>query len=480
MFPVRAGFLKLDKTRPCDIERTGWPEVVAGSHFQTEEQRVIEKGSGPKQTISVTDAIALIVGIVIGIGIFKTPSMIAANTGRNDVFLLAWLAGGVISVIGALCYAELAAAYPHTGGDYHYLTRAFGRKIGFLFVWSRMTVIQPGSIAMLAFVFGDYLSTILPLGPPSLYAALSVLILTALNLMGVQKGKWTQNLLTAIKVVGLLMVVLAGMMVPSSSTPMVPAHPNPGASFGLAMVFVLLTFGGWNEAAYISAELHEVRRNMVRALLWGVGLITVIYLLMNLAYLRGLGLKEMGQSEVVAADLMRRILGEGGAKFISLLIIVSALGAINACIFTGARTNYALGQDFSMFGFLGKWQERSNTPTNALLFLGVISLMWVLLGALVRKGFVALVEYTAPVFWCFFLLAGLSLFVLRFKEPEMSRPFRVPLYPFTPLLFCMTCVYMLQSSVVYVGAGAFVGLAVLAAGALLLLLKPDQPKAGTG
>jgi APA family basic amino acid/polyamine antiporter len=480
MFPVRAGFLKLDKTRPCDIERTGWPEVVAGSHFQTEGQRVIEKGSGPKQTISVTDAIALIVGIVIGIGIFKTPSMIAANTGRNSVFLLAWLAGGVISVIGALCYAELAAAYPHTGGDYHYLTRAFGRKIGFLFVWSRMTVIQPGSIAMLAFVFGDYLSTILPLGPPSLYAALSVLILTALNLLGVQKGKWTQNLLTAIKVVGLLMVVLAGMMVPSSSTPMVPAHPNPGASFGLAMVFVLLTFGGWNEAAYISAELHEVRRNMVRALLWGVGLITVIYLLMNLAYLRGLGLKEMGQSEVVAADLMRRILGEGGAKFISLLIIVSALGAINACIFTGARTNYALGQDFSMFGFLGKWQERSNTPANALLFLGAISLMWVLLGALVRKGFVAMVEYTAPVFWCFFLLAGLSLFVLRFKEPEIPRPFRVPLYPFTPLLFCMTCVYMLQSSVVYVGAGAFVGVAVLAAGALLLLLKPQQPKAATG
>jgi amino acid transporter len=441
---------------------------------------MIEKRSGPKQTILVTDAIALIVGVVIGMGIFKTPSMIAANTGRNDLFLLAWLAGGVISVIGALCYAELAAAYPHTGGDYHYLTRAFGKKVGFLFVWSRMTVIQPGSIAMLAFVFGDYLSTILPLGPPSLYAALSVFILTALNMLGVQKGKWTQNLLTAIKVVGLLMVVLAGMMAPSSSAPMVPVHPNPGTSFGLAMVFVLLTFGGWNEAAYISAELVDVRRNMVRALLWGVGLITVIYLLINLAYLRGLGLKEMGQSEVVAADLMRRILGEGGAKFISLLIIVSALGAINACIFTGARTNYALGQDFSMFGFLGKWQERSNTPTNALFFLGGISLVWVLLGALARKGFVAMVEYTAPVFWCFFLLAGLSLFVLRLKEPEISRPFRVPLYPFTPLLFCLTCVYMLQSSVIYVGAGAFVGLAVLAAGALILLLKPYQPKGGAG
>ena len=431
---------------------------------------MLEKGFVPKQTFSVTDSIALIVGVVIGTGIFKTPSMIAANTGRTDLFLLAWLAGGVISLIGALCYAELATAYPHTGGDYHYLTRAFGRKVGFLFVWSRMTVIQPGSIAMLAFVFGDYLSQILPLGHSALYAALSIAILTALNLMGAQKGKWTQNLLTSIKLIGLFSVVVVGMMFPSSPSPMAAVDPNPETSFGLAMVFVLLTFGGWNEAAYISAELHEVRRNMVRALLWGIGIITVIYLLMNLAYLRGLGLREMSQSEVVAADLMRRILGQGGAKFISLLIIISTLGAINASLFTGCRTNYALGQDFSLFGFLGRWHGRSNTPTNALLFQGAIALVLVLFGTLVRKGFVTMVEYTAPVFWCFFLLTGLSLFVLRLKEPEVTRPFRVPLYPFTPFFFCMTCVYMLQASVAYTGVGALVGLAVLAAGALLLLI----------
>ncbi len=445
--------------------------------LQGEEQLVTEKGSSPRPTVSVTDAVALIVGVVIGIGIFKTPSMIAAHTGSSDVFLLAWLAGGIISVIGALCYAELAAAYPHPGGDYHYLTRAFGRKVGFLFVWSRMTVIQPGSIAMLAFVFGDYLSAILRVGPSgnSLFAALSVTLLTILNWMGVQKGKWTQNFLTAIKVIGLLTVVGVGIFAPLPPFQTVSVSPHPGASFGLAMVFVLLTFGGWNEAAYISAELVDVRRNMVRALLWGVGTITGIYLLVNLAYLRGLGLKEMGQSEVVAADLMRRMLGEGGARFITLLIIISALGAINACIFTGARTNYALGQDFSMFGFLGKWQERSNTPANALLFLGAISLIWVLLGSLTRKGFVAMVEYTAPVFWCFFLLAGLSLFVLRVKEPEISRPFRIPLYPVTPLLFCLSCVYMLQSSVVYVGGGAFIGLAILVAGVLLLSLTPHHP-----
>ncbi len=436
-----------------------------------------DRRSGPEQTLSMTDAIALIVGVVIGIGIFKTPSMIAANTGREDIFLLAWLAGGVISLVGALCYAELATAYPHAGGDYHYLTRAFGRKVGFLFVWSRMTVIQPGSIAMLAFVFGDYLSTILPAGPSasSLYAALSVAVLAILNVMGIQKGRWTQNVLTAIKVIGLFAVVGVGIFAPTPSFPMAAVSPHSGTSFGLAMVFVLLTFGGWNEAAYISAELYEVRRNMVRALLWGVGIITVIYLLVNLAYLRGLGLETMGQSEVVAADLLRRMLGEGGARFISLLIVISALGAINACVFTGARTNYALGQDFPMFGFLGKWQDRSKGPTNASLFLGALSLMWVLLGALTRKGFVAMVQYTAPVFWCFFLLAGLSLFVLRLKEPKIPRPFRIPLFPFTPLLFCATCVYMLQSSVLYVGKGAFVGLALLAAGALLLSLRRRHP-----
>jgi amino acid transporter len=438
------------------------------------------KGAVPKQTLSLTDAIALIVGVVIGIGIFKTPSMIAANTGREDVFFLAWLAGGIVSLAGALCYAELASAYPHTGGDYHYLTRAFGRKVGFLFVWSRMTVIQPGSIAMLAFVFGDYLSQIFPFGyyAVSFDAGLAIAALTVMNLLGTQKGKWTQNLLTAFKVIGLVSVILVGVIAFPGSSSITPAEARPEASFGLAMVFVLLTFGGWNEAAYMSAELHDVRRNMVRAFLWGLGIITAVYLLINLAYLRGLGLGEMGRSEVVAADLMRRVLGEGGVTFISLLIIISALGAINASIFFGARTNYTLGRDFSGFKFLGQWQGDSNTPVNALLFQGAISLILVLFGTMARKGFVAMVEYTAPVFWCFFLLAGISLLVLRAKEPEVPRPFRVPFYPFTPLFFCLSCAFMLQASVAYTGIGALVGLTVLLAGGLILLLTRSGKEEG--
>jgi len=431
-----------------------------------------EKVAAPKPTLSVADAVAIIVGIVIGSGIFKTPSLVAANTANEFMFLFAWFLGGIISLIGALCYAELATTYPHAGGEYHFLNRSFGRDIAFLFAWARATVIQTGSIAMLGFVFGDYASELLPLGEHSsaIYAALATIVLTVLNVMGVQQGKWTQNILTAAKVLGLLLVFAVGLLkaVPSEPIP-TPDKPSSGA-FGLAMIFVLLTYGGWNEAAYISAELKDVRRNMLRALMFGIGAITVIYLLVNFAYLKGLGLTAMAKSEVVAADLLRNAWGDWGAKFISVLIAVSALGAMNATIFTGARTNYAWGQDFKALHLLGVWHERTSTPVNALVVQGLISLGLVALGAATRKGFSTMVDYTAPVFWFFFLLTGLSLFILRNTDAGTRRPFYTPLYPLTPLLFCVFCVYMLQSSLSYTGVGALVGVAVLLVGIPVLML----------
>jgi amino acid transporter len=167
---------------------------------------------------------------------------------------------------------------------------------------------------------------------------------------------------------------------------------------------------------------------------------------------------------------MRQTAGEGGATFVSVLIGVSVLGAMNATIFTGARSTYALGRDFALFDFLGRWQPNRNTPANALWLQGSMALALVLLGTWTRSGFSTMVEYTAPVFWFFFLLAGLSLFVLRTQEPTTPRPFRVPLYPLTPLIFCMTCVYMLHSSIAYTGPGAAVGVAVVVAGVPLLLV----------
>jgi len=201
-----------------------------------------------------------------------------------------------------------------------------------------------------------------------------------------------------------------------------------------------------------------------------MGAITVIYLLVNFAYLKGLGLAAMAKSEVVAADLLRNAWGDWGAKFISVLIAISALGAMNATIFTGARTNYAWGQDFKALRLLGIWHERTSTPVNALFVQGLISLGLVALGAATRKGFSTMVDYTAPVFWFFFLLTGLSLFILRNTDAETHRPFHAPLYPLIPLLFCVFCVYMLQSSLSYTGIGALVGVAVLLVGIPVLIL----------
>ncbi len=453
----------------------GWHTVTYHNGPPARERRKHRVGratTSPRRLLSVTDAVALIVGGVIGAGIFKTPSLVAAHAGSVGLFLCAWILGGLASLVGVLCYAELATAYRRAGGDYQYLQRAFGRDVAFLFAWARMTVMQTGSIAMLAFVFGDYASQLLPLGSlgPSLYAASATAGLTLLNLLGARQGTRTQNVLTGAKILGVLLVVVAGLaVVPPAADPPAPTQPSYDA-FGLAMIFVLLTYGGWSEAAYISAELRDARRNMRRSLLWGIGVIAAMFLLANVAYLKGLGLTAMSQSDVVAADVMRQAAGEGGAIFASLLIALSALGAINATMFTGARSNYALGRDFGLFGILGHWRASANTPHNALLAQGGIALALVLLGTWTRKGFATMVDYTAPVFWFFLLLVGLSLFVLRTQETRRPRPFRVPLYPLTPLIFCVICVYMMHSSLAYTGPGAIVGVAVLLAGVPLLFV----------
>ncbi|CAA9426712.1 Uncharacterized amino acid permease, GabP family [uncultured Microcoleus sp.] len=438
--------------------------------------------TAPQPILSLTDAVAVIVGIVVGVGIFRTPSLVAANAGSDAAFLGAWALGGAVSLVGALCYAELATAFPNAGGDYHFLTRAFGKKLSFLFAWARMSVIQTGSVALLAFIFGDYMSQLFSLGEFSaaIYAALAIVALTAINIVGIGFGTGTQKLLTMVEVAGVLAVIVAGFVFAPGAAETTAANASTGNSaFGLTMVFVLLTYGGWNEAAYLSAELRDGKsgkKRMARALIIGIIIITSLYLLVNLAYLNALGLAGAAQSEAVASDVMRLAFGGGSAFSIAVLVAVSALTSANATIFTGARTNYALGRDFPVFSWLGKWNIETAAPVNAFIAQGLIALALVGLGLLTRKGFETIVEYTAPVFWFFFLLAGVSLFVLRRREPNVERPFRVPLYPITPLVFCLTSAYLLYSSVAYTGAGALVGIGVLAVGALLLAAMPRLEK----
>ncbi|XHX76363.1 MAG: APC family permease [Stenomitos frigidus ULC029] len=421
----------------------------------------------PKPALTLVDAVALIVGLVIGAGIFETPSLVAANTGTIGGVIRVWLIGGIVSLLGALCYAELATAYPHIGGNYYYLKRAFGQPIAVLFAWARMTVIQTGSIALLAFVFGDYASQLFSFGSysTSLYAAVAIVLLTALNIIGLRQSKRLQSGLTVMLILGLLLVILVGLTAPTAVASVAPVAPSTTApSWGLALVLVLLSYGGWNEAAYISAEMHNPQRNIVRSLLWSLGIITGIYLLINLAFLRGLGVAGTAGSSAVAADLLRRVLGEPGAIFVSVLVVIATLGSINATILTGARSSFVLGQDVSPLRWLARWHPEPSSPTTAYLLQGAIALLLVGLGTFTRKGFETMVDYTAPIFWFFFLLSTLSLFVLRLREPERVRPFRVPLYPLVPIAFCAICVYLLYSSLVFTGIGAIAGIIVVLLG----------------
>lgn len=444
-------------------------------------------------------AIAIILGVAIGAGIFKAPSMVAAHVPSVGWLFAVWLAGGLFSIIGALCYAELSTTYPSQGGEYHFLSRAFGRGTALLYAWARFSVITTGSIALLGFLFGDYMAQLLPLGPhgPALYAAGAVLLLTALNVRGLREGARAQTWLTSLEIAGLALIVGAGAwlgvgggaeaLAATTTAEAGPAAPlwagghgsNPGvplslAGMGMAMVFVMLTFGGWNDAAYISADLPH-RRTIAWALLLSVGLITVLYLLVNWAYWATLGLDGMASAGAVAAEMLALTLGPAAGQLIALLVSVAALASMNATLIVGARTACAMGRDWPALRMLGAWCPRRQVPRNSFLLQCALALVLITLGALYDDGFTAMVEYTAPVFWLFLLLTGLALFRLRQLDPKQARPFRVPLYPWVPLLFCASSLGMLWASLSFVGShqvvgvnAAWVGVAVLASGLLLM------------
>lgn len=425
----------------------------------------------PMPVLRLTDAIILIVGIVIGAGIFRTPSVVAANSPSEFWFVTVWVLGGAISLIGALCYSELSAAFPDAGGDYYFLKIAFGKRFSFLFAWSRFTVTQTGSIALLAYIAGDYLAQLFPLGyyTSSFYAAAIVIFLTLLNVLGIRFGTGIQKLLAALQLIGILITVLVGLLAEPSLSVQAVRQPvdnalSPDASVGLALIFVLLTFGGWNEAAYISPELKTGSRKIVMVFIVSVLIVTAIYLLINLSFLNVLGLDGMAASDAVGVDMMRVTLGEKGVVLIGLLVTLSALTSLNTTIFTGARTNYALGKDFAPLAFLGKWNKSKSAPVNSLILQGGIAVLLIVFGAFTRNGFETMVNFIAPVFWFFFLCTGISLFVLRRKKPDVLRPFKVPLYPVIPLLFIGFCAFMLYSSLSVTGTGALVGVTLLLAG----------------
>jgi amino acid transporter len=445
--------------------------------------------------LGLWDATSIIVGIIIGVGIFETPGSIFTKVPGLWTALGVWAVGGLLVLAGALCFAELATAYPRSGGEYVYLTRGYGPLIGYLFAWAQLTVIRPGSIGALAYVFAKYANSLWDFGDQGIVvlAVASVVVLTAINVLGVTLSAVAQNVLTVAKVLGLIGIVVVGFLWGSTSNIATTPRPVQAGWFPEVMIFVLWTYAGWHEAAYVAAEIKDGRRNIPLALILGTLVVTVVYLLVNAAYLLGMGL-EGAQGKNVAADLMALAWPQGGARAISLLIVISSLGAINGMIFTTARMFAEFGVEHRVFRPLAHWSRSWHTPVRAFVVQALLAVAMIVgvtfipadsvetaatAGASVlleqaRKGFEAMIDVTAAVFWTFFFLTGLALFLLRAKDPDVPRPFRVPLYPVLPLVFCAWCGYMVYGAIKYKPPESLIGFCLVLAGLPFFFMPPKR------
>ncbi len=314
----------------------------------------------PRRQLGWLDSTSIIVGTIIGAGIFQTAPQVASSVDSVWKLLGIWLVGGILSLCGAMCYAELASTFPRTGGDYVYLKEAYGEWAGFLFGWLQMLVIRPGDIAIIAFIFGTYFQTLFGFDKSSFgdlsawFAGAAVAGFTGINILGVQQTKRVQNFLTAVKVVGLLGIVVVGLTLsPGATSPQSVVEPIQTVPLGVAMILVLFTYGGWNEMAYVGAEVKNPERNLVRSLVSGTVAVTLIYLLINAAFVNALGMDEMSRSTAIATDTMARRFPVFGSTFVSLLICISTLGTVNGMILTGSRISFALGPSIDRFERLG-------------------------------------------------------------------------------------------------------------------------------
>jgi amino acid transporter len=425
----------------------------------------------PKQQLTLFDSTCLIVGIIIGVGIYQMAPDIAKGAGSAWGVFGIWILGGLLSLCGAMSYAELASAYPNEGGDYVYFNRAYGKWAGFLFGWAQMAIVRPGDIAVMAFAFGTYASSVwdpfagtaFPHGQ-QVYATAAVTVLTLINVAGVKGGKWTQNLLTTVKAATLLFIVIAVFVAPPQGA--IQGETAARLPFSLALIFVMFTYGGWNEMAYVAAEVKDPDRNIVRTLVWGTCSVIVLYLMVNGAFLYALGYQGLASSKTVAADAVAAAAPRIASLLVSAMVCVSALGAVSGLIFAGARISYAMGTDHRLFRLMGKWHQRFETPAAALILQGVLTItLIVALGS-----FVNAVLYTAATVYSFYLASTLAVFVLRSREPGVTRPYRVTGYPVTPLVFAGMCVFLIYSAVIYKPWIALAACGLLLVGLLLYLL----------
>ncbi len=436
-----------------------------------------------RRDLTLFDTVNLVVGTIIGSGIFLVPAEIARAVHTPGWMLAVWVIGGVLTMLGALSLAELGAAMPEAGGIYSFITRAFGRLPGFLCGWMLFTVATSGSIATLGAAFPIYLGAFVPLTPTTtkLASLLAIVLLTWVNVIGVKNGARVGNVLTALKVGGLVIMVLVIFLLPgppadsAASTPTpLPAGPVPLAAIGVALVAVLWAYEGWHDVSFAAGEIHEPQKNFPRGIVGGVSIVITLYLLANLSYLKVLSPAEIAASDRVALTAMTRVTGEWGGKILTAAILCSILGAMNALILAGPRAYYQMAKDGLFLERVSRVHPRWRTPVEALVFQG----LWSGFLVLFLGGFSQLFTYVIFGGWIFYALAVLSVLVLRRKEPELTRPFRVPGYPWVPILFGVTAFAIVVNTLVETPRESLLGLAFIGLGIPVYWLQRKLRKSG--
>src|SRR5690348_9307127 len=416
-----------------------------------------------------------VIGGIIGGGIFLTPSTVATRVGSASFILIAWVVGGLVALVGAFCYAELGARRPRAGGGYVYLRETWGPLPAFLYGWALLLVIATGAIAAVAVTFASYALALVGLSPrlTASVAVGAIVLLTGVNYLGVKPAAITQNVFTVLKLGALAALIAVGLSFTTSTVlyrPL-PTSTAPGlwgvaVSLGTALVPILFTYGGWQQTNFIAEEIIEPERNLPRALVLGVVVVVAVYLLANLAYLRVLGPGGLAASSAPAAAVMRAVLGPVGSTIISAGIAVSTFGFLNLVILVTPRVFQAMAADGVFFPALAGLHPVYRTPAAALFLQAAWAIVLTLSGT-----FGQLVSYVAFGDWIFFGLTAAGLFVYRARDRLSAPGYRVPGYPWTPLLFVVAAIFVVVSSVRASPMHALIGAGLIAVGVPVFLLQ---------
>lgn len=420
-----------------------------------------------------------VVGGIIGGGIFRTPATVAERVGSAGLVLAAWVVGGVVALIGALCFAELGQRRPKAGGGYVYLRETWGPLPAFLYGWTLVLVIATGAIAAVAVTFADYALALFgaPGGLTVPVAVGAIVLLAGINYVGVRPAAITQNVFTLLKLFALAVLIAAGLFLASNGPTFPPSNGPTGreavglwgvvGAVGTALVPILFTYGGWQQTNFIAEEIVDPERNLPRALVLGVAIVVLVYLLANVAYLRVLGADGLARSTAPAADVMERLLGPAGGQLIAAGIAVSTFGFLDLVILVTPRVLQAMAADGVFFRRIAVLHPVHRTPAAAIVVLAACAIVLTLSGT-----FGQLVDYVTFGDWIFFGLTAAGLFIYRSRDaaPAAAGAFRVPGYPWTPAVFVLAAAYVVVSAVVSNPGNAAIGVLIIGAGVPAFLL----------